>query len=579
MPQIQVFDRAPSSGYLLGQGLGQGFANVSEKMVNQKLNEMLQQKQLAMQHAEWYNQGTAIAKMRTSNPEQRKTIAETIGAVGPENWMKMEEMFGEENLQGMLSETTQPSAAGMASKTSKTSQVQQYQNIPGITAPGMEMGAGGQGTMPQRRAPTIEQQEMLQATNNQAKNTQLMANNVAPNIQGLPKTGRGNIDLSNRPRVVNPDGSISTVRSKSFGMGGKEILLPTVSDDGRIMDDQETLDQYRRTGKNLGVFNTIEEANKYAQQLHEDQARMLEQPEQGKYKAPLQTDAEFEQEMTARGLTNKQKKELRTARATQQRINIEAENAATKKRALHGVEAEREYEKGKKFFEKISAIREALPTEETSLELTKRAIKSGKTQGWIQEWASKHDIGPLRSPEAAIVDAAAKEFLMSTVGTIGQKGTNMFMEQRALSMYPKTGMTKEAALIAAEFQQGDLNLKNRKAQLFDELRPQFKGMESELEGAVYNRMRDFVSQNVENVSEKVSKIKDDFATRDELLSTEQAFDGQYATEKRIKALAKALGGDELKALNAVRIMGYRIPGEPMEVTERKRQELIKKGAQ
>ena len=179
---------APSFGAGLGAGFGQGLAQTSEKMVNQKLNELLQQKQLAMQHAEWYDQGEAIAKLRTKDPEQRKTIAATIGAVGPENWMKMEEMYGEQNLQGMLSETTKPSlGSGMASKTP---QDQKYQNIPGITAPGMEMGAGGQGTMPQRRAPTIEQQEMLQATNNQAKNTQLMANNVAPNIQGLPKTGQ-----------------------------------------------------------------------------------------------------------------------------------------------------------------------------------------------------------------------------------------------------------------------------------------------------------------------------------------------------------------------------------------------------
>lgn len=83
--------------------------------------------------------------------------------------------------------------------------------------------------------------------------------------------GMGNIDLNNRPTVNNPDGTISTVRSMSFNMDGKEILVPTVSDDGRILTDDEAVDQYRRTGKYLGIFNTPQEATAYAEKLHLDQ--------------------------------------------------------------------------------------------------------------------------------------------------------------------------------------------------------------------------------------------------------------------------------------------------------------------
>ena len=86
--------------------------------------------------------------------------------------------------------------------------------------------------------------------------------------------GYGNIDLRKRPSFKNEDGSISTVSSMSFNEDGKEILIPTiafVNNKAVRLSDQEAIDRYHKTGEYLGKFNSIEESNKYAEELHRDQ--------------------------------------------------------------------------------------------------------------------------------------------------------------------------------------------------------------------------------------------------------------------------------------------------------------------
>ena len=124
------------------------------------------------------------------------------------------------------------------------------------------------------------------ATRSFGDETQETPKNSLPTIDGSTgkantditvkdKYGEGNIDLANRPIYVNPDGKISTVASMSINEDGIEILIPTIVRDengnAKKLSENEAIEHYHKTGEYLGKFNTVEEADEYANSLHIDQ--------------------------------------------------------------------------------------------------------------------------------------------------------------------------------------------------------------------------------------------------------------------------------------------------------------------
>jgi len=88
---------------------------------------------------------------------------------------------------------------------------------------------------------------------------------------GLPAgvKKQGNIDLTNRPVVKNGDKK-STVLSFSIGTDEGEVLIPQVVN-GKILSQEDAIRHYEKTGEHLGIFSSVDAANKYAEQLHKDE--------------------------------------------------------------------------------------------------------------------------------------------------------------------------------------------------------------------------------------------------------------------------------------------------------------------
>lgn len=84
---------------------------------------------------------------------------------------------------------------------------------------------------------------------------------------GGDRSYSGNIDLNARPRVYNQDGSVSTELSFSREDNGKEILVPQIVN-GKLLSEEEAWKHYKRTGEHLGKFDSVKEANAYAEMIH-----------------------------------------------------------------------------------------------------------------------------------------------------------------------------------------------------------------------------------------------------------------------------------------------------------------------
>jgi hypothetical protein len=104
---------------------------------------------------------------------------------------------------------------------------------------------------------------------------------------GMLEPGTQNpFDYAKYPKVRNPDGSFSNVKTTSFNIDGQEVLLPTmvggknlrqIKPDGSV-DDSQVIQRYRDTGEHFGTFDSPESANAFADKVERLMQREGAQP-------------------------------------------------------------------------------------------------------------------------------------------------------------------------------------------------------------------------------------------------------------------------------------------------------------
>ncbi len=103
-------------------------------------------------------------------------------------------------------------------------------------------------------------------------------------VQGFPGLVEpGNLDLTHRQIVDNPDGSYGTEFSMSFNDGKHEVLIPTIYD-GKHHTNEQAIEHYHETGEHMGKFapGDYKRADAYAEKLHNRTVSLNGAPYHGK---------------------------------------------------------------------------------------------------------------------------------------------------------------------------------------------------------------------------------------------------------------------------------------------------------
>jgi hypothetical protein len=245
----------------------------------------------------------------------------------------------------------------------------------------------------------------------------------------------------------------------------------------------------------------------------------------------------------------------------EENLKAQRDRAEVAKETLKFKKTQAEEKKVEPFRKSVNDLRDKVLKEKTSLDLAESAVKTGETSGIMQFVANKYNLDPMKTPSSVLLNTAAKEFLTGGVKSLGSKGMNQFIEQRMLGMFPAVGQSQEANLSVIEAIRSQIDLDNKKIELYDQLEDAYKDNPTKMEKEVYKQLNEYADKRKNELSYKLSQIKDDYVSDNELSSLKKPTPGTYITPKRAQALVKRANGDAKKAQEIAKQLGYKFPGE------------------
>lgn len=227
--------------------------------------------------------------------------------------------------------------------------------------------------------------------------------------------------------------------------------------------------------------------------------------------------------------------------------------------------AEFEYKRAGPILAEADSLRKNIPTLRNSFETLVNAVKEGDIGGFDLDYlANATGIEPLRSPKGALFLSAGKEFFLGNLSRAGTR-PNQWIEQQLVKMQPEIGRKPEANLSVAEFMKFKLDTDEAWLKAVDTVSQEYKqnlGYVPGDVGIVADRMiKPYVEQRQKELAYDLRELHEQYQGPKTLLKLERVPKGTPLTIQKAKVFLDRAEGDEAKAAEAARRLGYDIVGE------------------
>lgn len=223
-------------------------------------------------------------------------------------------------------------------------------------------------------------------------------------------------------------------------------------------------------------------------------------------------------------------------------------------------EKEFEYKRAAPILEEADEIRRVTPSLRSSLDTILTATDDVGLWDYI---ANLTHIEPLRTGKGALFLTAGKDFFLGNIRKVGNR-PNMWVEQQLIDMQPKIGRSKEANQSVAEFMRFKIDTDEKYAETIDMLENQYKKDLGYVPGnigvAAHKIIQPYIEKRQKELAYDLRVIHEKENPRT-LTDFRKVRKGTPLTVEKAKAFLDRFKGDEKKAMQAAKQLGYEIPDE------------------